>query len=815
MNVSYEWLRAFVQFHETPAKLRDLITSRVATVDELVPLAAHLSDIVVARVIEAGPHPDSDHLWVTKVDDGTGALLDVVCGAPNVKQGALYPFARSGVTMPNGLKIEKRRIRGQTSNGMLCSPRELGLGDDHQGIMELSVDAKPGTPFLKIMPVGDTRIVIDVSPNRPDLLSHIGVAREIAAAVDSPLTLPRIEGPDSRVPAPTRVRGSGRVAGVEVRIDEEGLASRYMAAIIRGIRVGPSPEWLVNRLNAIGSRSINNVVDATNYVLHELGQPTHAFDLAKLAGPTVIVRRAKAGERITTLDGTDRALTDAMTVIADAKRPQAVAGVMGGHDSEVTESTSELLLEVASFDPQRTRSTRRSLGLSTDASYRFERGVDPNLAPIALERTVQLIIAVAGGKVDDAPLDIYSGEALRSPMTLRASRVGKVLGESVSADESASLLRSVGFDARVESSDVVRVISPTWRGDIVREIDLIEEVARLRGYDSFPDEIRPFRAGNVPDDPQWLVTRRVREALVGAGLLETRPMPFVAGDGKGFVRVANPLNENEPYLRREILDTLARRAEYNLGRMHGDIRLFEIGSVFMATDDAMPREELHVGALIMGRRRPAHFSDPKSDEFERAMTFDAWDAKALAEQMAGEAFRGASITLDDGENGELWRIVADGAVVGSVRSVALDAPVWAKPAFGVEISLGVVDSTNVAAPGANAHRAAEYPSIRVGPFKSLPSQPASPIDVALLVPAGVRTRDIEQAIRSVSGDTLESVLLVDEYAGKNIEAGYRSLAWRLTFRHPERTLSAKEIEGRRTNVLRHLEKTLNVRARTT
>ncbi|HEY2375114.1 MAG TPA: phenylalanine--tRNA ligase subunit beta [Gemmatimonadaceae bacterium] len=814
MNVSYDWLRAFVPFHETPAKLRDLITSRVATVDELVPLAADLSAIVVARVVEAGPHPDSDHLWVTKVDAGGGALLDVVCGAPNVKPGTLYPFAPAGTTMPNGLKIEKRRIRGQTSNGMLCSPRELGLGDDQQGIMELSVDVAPGTPFLRIMPVGDTRLVIDVSPNRPDLLSHIGVAREIAAAVDSPLSLPPIEGAAAKIPAATRVRGKGRTGDIEVRFDEEGLARRYMAVVIRGIRVGPSPEWLVNRLAAVGSRSVNNVVDATNYVLHELGQPTHAFDRQKLGGSAVVVRRARAAERLTTLDGAEHALTDAMTVIADAARPQALAGVMGGRDSEVTESTTDLLLEVASFDPQRTRSTRRSLGLSTDASYRFERGVDPNLAPVALERTAQLIIAVAGGRVEDAPVDIYPGEQLPSPLTLRASRVGKVLGEPVAAEDTASLLRSIGFDARVESRDVVRVMAPSWRSDILREIDLIEEVARLRGYDSFPDEIRPFRAGNVPDDPQWLVARRVRDVLVGAGLLETRPMPFVSGASKGFVRVANPLNENEPYLRRDILDTLARRAEFNVGRMQGDVRLFEIGSVFMATADAMPREELHVGALIMGRRRPSHFSDPKTDEFERAMTFDQWDAKALAELAAGETFRGAVITLEEGKDVELWRIVVDGTAVGLVRQVALDAQVWAKPAFGVEVSLGVIDSSIVAPAGENAHRAPEYPSIKVGPFIPLPSQPASPIDIALLVPDGVKAHDIEKAIRSVSGDTLESVVLVDEYAGKNIESGHRSLAWRLTFRHPERTLSAKEIEGRRTNVLRHLEKMLNVRART-
>ena len=814
MNVSYEWLRALVPFNETPAKLRDLITSRVATVDELVPLRQDLAPIVVARVVEAGRHPDSDHLWVTKVDAGTGTLLDVVCGAPNVEAGKLYPFAPSGTTMPNGLKIERRRIRGQSSNGMLCSPRELGLGEDHEGILELSVEAAPGTPFLKVMPAGDTKIVIDVSPNRPDLLSHLGVAREIAAAVDSPVTLPRIDGADATIPAASRVRGEGRTGSIDVRVQEEGLVRRYMAAVIRGIHVGPSPEWLVRRLEAVGSRSINNVVDATNYVLHELGQPTHAFDLHRLGGGAVVVRRARAGERITTLDGTERALTDSTTVIADAQRPQAVAGVMGGRDSEVSESTTEILLEVASFDPARTRATRRSLGLSTDASYRFERGVDPALAPVALERTVRLIIAVAGGRVDDAPVDLYAGDSLSAPLALRVSRVRTILGDVVPPDQVASLLRGVGFDARVESSDVVRVMTPSWRSDIQREIDLIEEVARLRGYDSFPDEIRPFRAGNVPDDPQWLLARRLRDALVGAGLLETRPMPFVRGADTGFVRVANPLAENEAFLRTEILDTLSRRAEYNIARMQGDLRLFEIGAVFLP-DEGMPREELHVGALIMGRRRPPHFTDPKSEEFDRAMTIDAWDAKALAELVCGEVFGSGAVSFVAGRADELWELRLGERRIGVVRALSLDAPVWAKPAFGVEVSLGVVDSTRVAPAGQHDYRLPEYAAVRAKPFRAIPAQPASMMDLALLVPQSVEAGTVEGAIRDVAGDLLESILLFDEHTGGKIEAGSRSLAWRLTFRHPERTLSAKEMEGRRTNVLRHLEKTLNVRPRST
>ena len=814
MNVSYEWLQALVPFHETPAKLRDLITSRVATVDELIPLRQDLAPIVVARVVEAGRHPDSDHLWVTKVDAGTGTLLDVVCGAPNVEAGKLYPFAPTGTTMPNGLKIERRRIRGQTSNGMLCSPRELGLGDDHEGILELSVDAAPGTSFLNVMPAGDTRLVIDVMPNRPDLLSHLGVAREIAAAVDSAVTLPKIDKADAPIPAASRVRSEGRTGGIDVRVQEEGLVRRYMAVVIRGIRVGPSPEWLVRRLEAVGSRSINNVVDATNYILHELGQPTHAFDLHRLGGNAVVVRRARAGERITTLDGVERALADAMTVIADAERPQAVAGVMGGRDSEVSDATTDVLLEVASFDPARTRATRRSLGLSTDASYRFERGVDPALAPVALERTVQLIIAVAGGHADDAPLDLYGGDSLPAPLPLRVSRVRTILGDVVPADEVASLLRGVGFDARVESSDVVRVMTPSWRTDIQREIDLIEEVARLRGYDSFPDEIRPFRAGNVPDDPQWLLARRVRNALVGAGLLETRPMPFVRGADTGFVRVANPIAENEAFLRRDVLDTLSRRAEYNLARMQGDLRLFEIGAIFLP-DEGMPHEELRAAAVIMGRRRPPHFTDPKSEEFDRSMTLDAWDAKALAELIADEVFGSGMASFVAGSGDELWELRLGEKRVGVVRALSLDAPVWAKPAFGVELSLGVLDSTRVAPPGQHAYRAAEYAPLRAKPFRAIPSQPASMMDLALLVPQSVEAGTVERTIRDVAGDLLESMVLFDEHTGGKIEAGSRSLAWRLTFRHPERTLSAKEMEGRRTNVLRHLEKTLNVRPRST
>lgn len=815
MNVSYEWLRAFVPFDATPAELRDLITAHVATVDELVALRQDLAPIVVARVVEEAPHPDSDHLHVTRVDAGTGTLLDVVCGAPNVTAGKLYPFAPTGTTMPNGLKIERRKIRGAVSNGMLCSPDELKLGTDHSGIMELEVDVPPGTPFLEALPIGDTRLVVDVGANRPDLLSHLGIAREVAAITGRTNALPAIEGLAPDIPPAAASVDSGRAGPVQVRVVDRDLVRRFMGVVVRGVKVGPSPEWLVRRLESVGGRSINNVVDASNYILHELGQPTHAFDVARLDGPSIVVRRAEKGEKIVTLDGTERTLGENMIVIADATRPQAVAGIMGGRDSEVSESTTDIFLEVANFNPRLIRAARRRLGMSTDASYRFERGVDVAIAPVALSRLARLIMLVAGGVIDTAPVDIGPGEELETrTVALRPARVERLLGERIPADEVSRLLRAVGFEVRAEGADMMRVGVPSWRDDVREEVDLIEEVARLRGYDTFPVEIRAYRPGTVPDSPQWLTGRRVRETLVGEGLLEAIPLPFVQG-GEGFVRISNPISENEAYLRRDVLDSLCRRAEYNLARMQGDVRLFEVGSVFEPRAGMLPREELHAGLVVMGRREPAHFTDPKSPAFDAWIAYDEWDAKALAEVVARAAYPSAAIVLHDGASeGALWTVEADGTRIGVVRRLALDAPVWAAPAFGVEITLGVVESTPVAAPGQSAHAPGEHRLAFVPRYRALPTTPPAEFDLALLVPDSVQAAVVENVIRRTSGELLERLELFDRYVGRGVEPGFRSLAWRLTFRHPERTLRDKEIEGRRARILSALADELNVRQRT-
>jgi phenylalanyl-tRNA synthetase beta chain len=828
MNASYQWLKSLVPVDLTPEELRDLLTSRTVTVDEIVGLRLDLSDVVVGLVVEEARHPNADHLWLTKVDAGTGELLEVVCGAPNVQAGRKYPFAPSGATLPGGLKLERRKIRGIVSNGMLCSARELALGEDSAGILELATDAAPGTPLLAAKPIGDTRIVLDVNPNRPDLLSHLGIAREIAALTGQPLRLPSI-APGGAPPGSTESKGSavppsrpplprlldGQAGGVRMELRDTEGCPHYSGVALRGVTVGPSPSWLVERLAAIGSRSINNIVDVTNYMLHEVGQPMHAFDLGKLNGPAVIIRRAHPGEKLRTLDGADRTLDESMTVIADAKRAQAVAGVMGGSESEVTEETTDVLLEVATFDRASVRRTRRALALSTDASYRFERGTDWSAAPAWLARAVELIRSVAGGTIEGEPVHLSAGTLTASgEVTLRVSRVAHVLGVPVPREEIRTLLERIGFAIREAKSDELVVQPPNWRWDIGREIDLIEEVARLRGYDTFPDELRPFRPSAVPDSALEQLAGRVRDSLVALGLLEARPLPFVGGEVDGtHVRVCNPIAENEAYLRRSLLETLAPRAEYNLARRHRDIRLFEIGSVFAPAPSGrgLPREEVRVAALIMGHRRPPHWSEPNTPDF------DEWDAKGIAERMLRTLGEDRA-ELRAGGDEVLWRIIIGETDRGQVRRLSLDAPVWAPAAFGVELTIAQMESADIAPAGTHnyawdAERALTPRGPRLAPFTPLPSTPPVEFDLALLVPPNIDAARVEHTMRAAAGDLLESLALFDEYRGAGVPNGFRSLAWRLTFRHAERTLRDKEIAARREKLLRTLEGELGVRQR--
>src|SRR6266576_1387487 len=644
MIVSRRWLEALLGRPLEGKDVADRLARQVAPVDGVVPIHQDLRDVLVARVLEVKQHPNADRLSLCMVDAG-GAPLEVVCGAPNVQAGKSYPFAPVGATLPGGLTLERRKIRGVESNGMLCSAKELGLGVDHTGILELQTDAPPGTPFLEAVPIDDEQIIIDVSANRPDLLCHKGVAREVAVSLGATVKLPPI--PTSATKSPITRKDRGVVDGVEVRVEDPEGAPRYMIAVIRGVNVQPSPPWLATRLQSIGQRSINNIVDATNYILFEVNPPLHAFDLAKLRGPAVVVRQAKPGEQIVTLDGVSRRLTAEMTVICDAERPTIIAGVMGSAESEVSAATTDIVLEAAYFQPTRIRRTRRALGLSSESSYRFERGLDMLAMPDALGRAIDLIRAVAGGEMREPPIDLWPEPQKPRSVFLREARVSHLLGVPVPRKEIERLLSAVGFVA-APKDDRLAVQIPGWRPDVTREVDLIEEVARLRGYDSFPDELRPYRPGTVPDAPSEVTLRRIREQLIasGSGLLEARTLPLGPADAPDAIEVKNPLSAEEAHLRSRLLPGLIRRVEYNWSMGNRDVRLFEVGTVFRPSGRPVerPSEQLHLAIVLTGARHPAHWTGGSGGGQDAKLPdMDIWDLKRHFDLSVGVAAPSANV----------------------------------------------------------------------------------------------------------------------------------------------------------------------------
>jgi phenylalanyl-tRNA synthetase beta chain len=793
MIVSRRWLEALLGRPLEGQDVADRLARQVAPVDGVVPIHQDLRDVLIARVLETKQHPNADRLTLCLVDAGGGAPLEVVCGAPNVQAGKTYPFAPVGATLPGGLKLERRKIRGVESNGMLCSAKELGLGVDHAGILELDTKAPPGTPFLEAIPVADEQIMIDVSATRPDLLCHKGVARELAAALGGTVKLPPL--PSAQSKAPVAGKDHGVVDGVEVRVEDSEGAPRYMIAVLRGVKVQPSPPWLATRLQSVGQRSINNIVDATNYILFEINQPLHAFDLAKLRGPAVVVRRARPNEQIVTLDGVSRRLTAEMTAICDAERPQIVAGVMGSADSEVSVTTTDVVLEAAYFQPTRIRRTRRALGISSESSYRFERGIDLLALPDAMARAIDLIKAIAGGEVREPPLDLWPEPQKPRSVFLREARVGQLLGVPVPRKEVEQLLSAVGFVA-APKDDRLAVQIPGWRPDVTREVDLIEEVARLRGYDTFPDELRPYRPGTVPDAPSELILRRIRDQLVrsGSGLLEARTLPLGPADGPEAVPVLNPLSADESHLRSRLLPGLIRRVEYNWSQGQRDVRLFELGTVFTRPSGRpadRPSEELHLAIVLTGARHPSHWAD--STDGAKLPDMDIWDLKQHFELAVGGV---ASSDVQPAANGSGWIAVPreGGEPVGKATRLEADAPKWAAPLYGLEVRIAL-----------QPRGLAQY--------QPLPTQPGVVRDLSLVVPGGVTAAQVEAVLRREGGTLLERLDVLDEYRGPGLPPGTRGVTWRCTFRDPNRTLTEREIDALLSRMLKALEGELDVRRR--
>ena len=800
MNVSYTWLQALAPgLDEAPEALAHRLALRGAPVDTVTALAEGLEDLVVARVEATEGHPNADRLTMCSVDSGSGALLRVVCGAPNVRVGGLYPFARVGTTLPGDVRIKKAKIRGESSEGMLCSAQELGLGHDHAGLLELPAGVTPGVSVVEVLSLSDYRFDVEVTSNRGDLLSHLGIAREVAPGGHASLRLPKIPGATGLKLERVGNPGEAATGGATVRVEDPDLCPRYLAAVVRGVTVGPSPDWLQARLRAVGARPINNVVDATNYVLLELGQPLHAFDLAKLAQATVVVRRARANETtFRTLDGVERTIGPDMLMICDADRPVAVAGVMGGLDSEVTSVTTDVLLECALFEPKAIRTTRRALGVSTEASYRFERGVDPEGLDGALERAIEIILAVAGGQAETQVADCHPGQFTRVTLELRPERVERVLGVAFTVPELTDLLEPLGFVVSEDGGGNLRVEVPGFRShDVTREIDLVEEVARTHGFDAFPATLGAFRPGTVPDHPLFQLEDRVRDLFTGRGLYEAHTPAFV-GERQGEIRLPNPVSAEEAYLRSALLPSLCRRAEYNWSRGTRDVRLFELATAFSrGSGERLVHEEPRLAALLTGRRARVHFA-------ETAEPFGVWDLKGLLEDAASAAWPAATVAphAPDGYGlvpGDGFTARMDGVVVGwggRVAADGLDAPPWADAVWGLELRL-----PDEPVPG--------EPPI----YQPLAPFPAVERDLALVVPDGVPAGEVEAEVRARGGALLRGISVFDYYRGKGVPEAYRSLAYRLRFLSLERTLTDDEVNSVVARVVDHLREALGVERR--
>lgn len=790
MNISRRWIEAFLNRKLDAREMADRLVMLGAGVDAIEPLHPGLEQVVVGLVEKAEPHPNADRLRVCLVNDGSGTSMHVVCGAPNVTAGKKYPFARVGTTLPGGITLDRRKIRGEVSEGMLCSARELGLGQDHDGILELHTDAAPGTRLLDALPVDDDRLVVDVTPNRPDLLGHKGVARELAWSYNTPFRLPQIPAaPSEGLGTLRRIDANrGKVDGVTVGTDDPEGCRRFTAVVIRGVKVGPSPAWLRDRLAAVGLRSISNVVDATNYALLELNHPMHAYDLAKVRGNEVVARRARNGETVVTLDGVERKLTSDMVSIYDAQGSVGVGGVMGGANTEVSETTTDLLLECAWFEPRRVRRTRKALGMSTDASQRFERGVDLWGLPEAQRRLADLILATAGGQVLDA-VDVWPIITNPPRIFLRVARVQQLLGASLPVSAIEKYLVAVGCTVLYKPDDErLAVDVPGWRPDLESEVDLIEEIARLHGYDNFPIDLRPYRVGRLGDSPLDNAINQVRAGLVELGLLEATLLPMGAAEGPDSVRLLNPLSAEDSHLRETLLPGLARAVQANWSHQNRDIRLFEIGTGFrMAGAGQRPDESMRVGGVLTGARSPAHWSEGgKSPEY------DLWDLEAVFRAAVALANPAAQVQVDTG--GWVAR-TENGRLAGRAVQVDLVPPAWAAPVFGFEIEIA----------------ADVRPPVRYAP---LPTTPSAWRDVTLLLGPGVTAAGVEDAMRATAGKLLETVTVISQFRSAQIGENQRAVQFRMVFRAPDRTVRDEEIDSAVARVLKALEQQLDAKLRT-
>ncbi|NQU10129.1 phenylalanine--tRNA ligase subunit beta [bacterium] len=796
MKLPLSWLKQYVDFPWSAAELAERLTFAGVEVEEVADVGGGaLAQVVVCQVLASDQHPNADRLTVCQVTDGQ-TERQIVCGAKNYQVGDKVPLALPGITLPNGLTIKTAKLRGVESHGMLCSAQELGLSEDAEGLLILPADTAVGATVSDALGGTDTVLDITITPNRPDWLSVIGIAREVAALAETTLRLPEPTVTEDGEPTATLCR---------VTLEAPDLCPRYTARVIRGVRIGPSPAWLRQVLDRVGLRSINNVVDVTNYVLLETGHPLHAFDYNLLqssgsvapigsgsprpdtgGGPAstrpIIVRRARNGELFQAIDDSQHELREDMLVIADAAHAVALAGIMGGKNSEINDGTTDVLLEAAYFHPPGIRRTSKQLGLASESSYRFERGTDIEGLLWASDRATALIQQLAGGRVSRGLVDALARPVVRRRVSCRYAQVNRVLGIEVPPATVRRIFTGLGLTIIGSATGAVEVEVPSFRVDLEREVDLIEEVCRIHGVDQIPSRMQPVAAVAVSAfDARWDAHALVRDILTALGYHEALNQTLGVN---GAVKLQNPLSVDQGVLRAALVPGLLGNLRTNVSRHQHDLRLFEIGHVFAADG----RETLHLALVVTGRR------DPHSWEAgAREALLDFHDVKGALEELADQL---AVVGLDIG--------AADPAVAGAATvAPPPDAPQAAGVRVGDQRAGAIWQVPPATARALDLRTPVCVAELELEPllaarsadrqYTELPKFPAVVRDMALVVDEGVPHGDIVAAIAQQRTNILERVELFDIFQGGTIPTGRKSLAYSLTFRAPDRTLTDAEV----------------------
>ncbi len=797
MNVSIKWLKEYVDFDLSPEALAERLLMLGMEIESIKQLGEGLDRVVVGRINTVEKHPKADKLVLCKVDVGTGTDAQIVCGAPNAREGLVAPVALIGAELPNGLTIKRAKIRGEESQGMLCSEQELAISEEASGLMELPDDMQTGAPIVDALGLDDVVLELEITPNRPDCLSMIGVAREISVAVGNPLKLPEVN---------IQQRMTDIHNLTNVTIEAPHLCPRYAARVIQGVKIAPSPTWLQRRLEAIGIGTINNIVDITNYVLMEYGHPLHAFDYHRLTENRIVVRRAEPGEKLKTIDAEERELTPDMLVIADAESPVALAGVMGGFDSEITDQTVDVLLESAYFHPPSIRKTSKDLGMHTEASHRFERGADPEGVIPAINRAAQLIVEIAGGEICSGIVDAYPGKQEATNIKFRPERANFVLGTEISDTEMRDILSRLGFTV----SDAFEVTVPTFRPDVSQEIDLVEEIARVYGFDNIPTTLP---RGDIPIpkvDPKEDLRERVKTYLLQCGMMEAMNYAFYHPDVfdrirlestdplRQAVQIANPLSEDQSIMRTTLLPSLLANAQRNRNHQINDVQFFECSKVFIPSGtDEYPNEPERVAGIIAGNLGAGVYGDPLRPA-------DFFDIKGIVEGMLDRCGISDYIiahtdrpVFHPGRRAEVRIEDEVLCVFGEVHPEVLENYDLPHKAYLFELNferlVSMVEPTKQ--------------------FETIPIYPSVNRDLAIVLDADTPASRPTEIIKSAGGELVSGLHLFDVYTGEQVPKGKKSLAFAIEYRSAAETLTDEIVDRVHGGILEQLERELGATLR--